>query len=96
MSSRALSKITPCIEWYLHPVVMLCALCDSICLYLESAILIEMRHYSHRRRQSFQAGGGGGKRKTGPTYPLSKSENSSDLVQYVLGGAQIHNKKINE
>ena len=45
-----------------------------------------------QRRQSFQVGGGGGECKTCVNLPLSKTENSSDLVRYFWGRA-IKDKK---
>ena len=45
-------------------------------------------HLRHRRRQSFEVRGANVKSVS--TYPLSKTENSSDLVHYFLEGSEIH------
>ena len=49
---------------------------------------------SHKRRQSFQVGlvgRGGANLKPVPTYPLSKTENLSDLVHYFWGNLKLIN-----
>ena len=48
----------------------------------------------YRRCQSFEVRGANVKPMS--AYPLSKTENSPELVHNFLGGAQIHIKKIHK